>query len=183
LTKVSANLSPGSTVLFPPAVPGGAGPNVGGEWAYKASLVGAPGGASQGISSAGFGLFGPPDRFVTSGPFSNLQGAPSPGAVEYGITSAVDVPTPGSQAAINGSNALIKNSVTFFFTPSVALPGTLTAANFSHVSFQYGTALNNANDPNVPCNSRNCVDVPEPSTLLLLGSALAGVGAWRQKHV
>ena len=55
LTPVSAILPTGSTVLFGGYPTGG---NVGGEWAYVDGLIGAPGGADEGISSTGLGLFG-----------------------------------------------------------------------------------------------------------------------------
>src|SRR3989337_1555289 len=66
LTPYYATLGLGSSVLFAPA--GGEGPDVGGEWAYRGGLPGAPGDANQGLSSSGLGLFGPAERF----PRSNL---------------------------------------------------------------------------------------------------------------
>ena len=160
LTPYYATLGPGSTVLFAPA--GGAGPDVGGEWAYRGGLTGAPGGANQGISSTGLTLFGPGDLF----PGSNLQGPTSPDGLQYGITSAGDDPTTGNSMVTGGDGALIQNSVVFELgatTPG----GGFELSDISNVSFQYGTAL----------------AVPEPGTLMLLGSGLAILGFLKRKRL
>lgn len=151
LTPVSAILGIGSNVFFGSTDPGSV---VGGEWAYAASLSGAPNGATRGISSSGLGLFG-------SGNFpgSNLQGPASVNGLQYGITSAGDNTATGN-TPVTGTNALIKNSVVFTlsgigadFSPSAVI---------GNVSFQYGTALN---EPNIP----------EPATagMVALGAACA----------
>lgn len=151
LTKVSAVVGPGSTVLFGGTDPGGV---VGGEWAYADGLVGAPAGAVLGIGSAGLGLFGPGNLF----PGSNLQGPDSPDGLQYGITSAGDDPTTGNQK-VTGTEALIKNSVVFTFTFDPA-----TEFAVSNVTFQYGTSLDYNNV------------VPAPGAVLL---ALIGLGVVR----
>lgn len=137
LTRVSAVLAPGSTVLFGSTDPGGV---VGGEWAYLGGLSGAPHGASYGISSSGLGLFGAGDVF----PGSDLDPPGSPDGINYGITTAGDNPATGN-AAVTGASPLIKNSVVFTLS---GLPGGFDPMSvIGNVSFQYGTALD---EPNIP---------------------------------
>jgi hypothetical protein len=155
LGSVSAVLNSGSSVSYDSQPTGGI---VGGEWAYKRGLVGAPGGATEGISSAGFGLFGGPTF-----PGPDLASPAALGGVNYGITSAGDNSATGN-GGITGSNGLIKNSVVF--TLSGLGDISLTSDMIKDVSFQYGTALS---EPNVP--------VPEPTTMFLLGSGLVGLAA------
>jgi hypothetical protein len=128
LTPQSAIVPAGSSVLFGPT-----GPNnsVGGEWAYKASPMT---GFTQGISSAGLGIFGPGDVFPGSG---NLQGPADPDGIEYGITSAGDDPTTGN-AAVTGANALIKNAMVFTLS---GLPTNFDLTRINAVRLQYGTDL------------------------------------------
>src|SRR5262249_19247162 len=136
LTPVSAVLGNGSTVLFPdPAfAPSGTDPGgvVGGEWAYKSGLSGTPGSAKQGVSSSGYGLFGPSDLF----PVDDLQSPTSPDGLQYGLVSAGGVS--GSNPNLTGKYALIKNSVVFTLS---GLPQGFTTNDISNVWFQYGTDL------------------------------------------
>ena len=159
LTPVSALLGAGSTVWFGP-INGG---NVGGEWAYASGLIGAPGGARQGTSSTGLGLFGAGNF---GGP--NLQGPVSVDGLQYGITSAGDNPTTGN-AAVTGGFALIHDSVVFTLT---AVPADFSISN---VRFLYGTSLSETIIPS---------DTPVPdggSTIALLGFAMLGGGYLRRK--
>jgi hypothetical protein len=147
------------------------GGDVGGEWAYKSGLAGAPQGATEGISSAGFGLFGSSDLIGIVG----LAPPPSPDGPNYGILSAGDDTTTGN-SGVMGPGPLgdpkpqgqIKNQVVFTFTG--ALTGTATSSDISHVSFQYGTGLD---EPNFP-------PVPEPGAMLLLGAGLAGLWGYNR---
>jgi hypothetical protein len=162
LTPVSALLSGGSTVFFG----ANGGGNVGGEWAYGNSLVGAPGGLNQGFSSAGFGLFG-------DGNFNGSDLDP-PGAVNglnFGITSAGDNTATGN-AAVTGGFPLIKNQVTF------TLSGAGSSLSVNGAAFQYGTSLTE------PCIG-DCGPLqlaPEPSSLILLGSGLTGLALLKRKR-
>jgi hypothetical protein len=149
-----------SSVWFAP--PGGSGPDVGGEWAYATNLSGAPGGATQGISSAGLNLFSPTDRFGSA----NLQGPVSVNGLQYGITSAGDNPMTGNQA-VTGSNALIHNSVIFTLG---SLPVGFNLSSISNVRFQYGTALTDISFPGTPGTA-----VPEAPTMALIGFGLLGI--------
>ncbi len=139
---------------------------MGGEWGYASGLAGAPGGATSGISAVGFGLFGPSDRFDTS---SNLQGPTSLAGVNFGLI------TTGSLNTANGdidNSALIRTSVLLTLS---GLPSDYDlASGLSQVSLQYGSALT---DPNL-------APTPEPTTLLLLGTTLAGFGfaVRRRRH-
>lgn len=161
LASTSAVLASGSTVAFGPAPSGGV---VGGEWAYKDGLSGAPRGADEGISSAGLGLFGNPTF-----PGSNLQGPAAVGGMQYGILSAGDNSATGN-APVTGANAFIKNAV--IFTLSGLPPGfdPAAAGAISKVSFQYGT---NLSEPNIEGGRVVATVVPEPASIVLMG---VGVG-------
>ncbi len=154
LTRTSAVLGAGSSVVSGSSDAGGV---VGGEWAYKGGMVGAPHSAKYGISSSGLGLFGAGDRF----PGNNLDGPTSPAGLSYGITSAGDNSATGNGGLLG--TAVIRNSVVFTLggiSPSFDL------AKICNVSFQYGTDLS---EPNIQGN------VPAPGSMALLG--LAGLAS------
>ena len=161
-TDSSGNVSPWSTWPSP-------GPpvrSVGTEWAYKSDLVGAPLGATQGLSSAGLSLFGPEDRFETGYGDDVLSKPASPNGENLGIV-------PAGTTTVSGSlkkQLLICNSVSFTF----AGVGDLSSAadSIEKVAFLYGTALDGPS-----------VVVPEPSAFVLLVMAAIGILAytWRRK--
>jgi hypothetical protein len=132
--------------------------SVGTEWAYKSGLAGVPGGATQGLSSAGLNLFGAENRFETSYADDLLSPPASVDGENFGIV-------PAGTSTVSGSlknRALIRNSTQFTFTGVGDLSG--AADSIGAVEFLYGTAL----------DGPLLVVVPEPSTLVLLG--MAGLG-------
>jgi hypothetical protein len=135
--------------------------NVGGEFAYASGILAgvAPQNANQGISSAGYGIFG--DGNLNG---SNLTDTVAVGGIDFGIVGPSYVFGSGNNP--QDAAALIQNSVTFVF--DTAYTGT-SKYTFSDVNFQYGTGLN---DPNI---------APIPGSLLLLGSGVLGLIGLRRK--
>jgi hypothetical protein len=165
LTKISGVLSAGCC-----AVESGTNLTVcsgviGGSWAYAAGLRGAPGGANEGISSAGYSLFGPCNLF----PGSKLPGdGNAPDGVGGGLTSCVD---DGSK--YNGSlcgRPFIKDSAAFTLGN---VPTGVTLSGISNVSFGYGS---------LPDQVINAMPVPEPSTLILTGAGLLFLALFNRKR-
>ncbi len=152
LTRTSAVLGAGSTVFYDPdGQP--AGGVVGGEWAYRGGLIGAPGDRGYGISSTGIGLFGPGDVF----PGPDLSPPLSPNGLNYGLLSAGDDPATGN-GGVTGSDGLIKNSVVFTLGNAGA---DFDLGRIGRVQFFYGTAV-----------GEGSIDgVPTPGSLALLGLA------------
>lgn len=167
LTKASAVLANGVEVYFGGAPAGGV---VGGEWAYRGALAGAPGSAGLGISSTGLGLFGPGDRF----PGDDLDPPDSPSGLNYGLTSAGDDPTTGNWP-VTGKDPLIHGEVVFTLD---GLPsGFDVFTGISNVWFQYGTGLD---EPSFEGDGDDGVGgnyIPEPLTIFCMLGSLGAVGA------
>ena len=161
LGEVSALLSGGSTVLNSATQP--AGGVVGGEWAYKNNLGGNSSvqaffpGTNEGISSSGLGVFG-----NATFPGVNLAGPNAVDGMQYGIISGIA----GNANAAITSNPLVQNAVQFTLS---GVSASFNVLNITHVGFQYGTALGEHK-------------VPEPGTLLLLGSGLMGIALYRRRR-
>jgi hypothetical protein len=151
LTRLAGNLASGSGVVAAGTNVTIVGTDIGGSWTYKSGLSGAPGGANQGISSAGFGLFGPTDVFPGN-PLPGDSVIPDGGA--GGLTTVVDG---GTSDGLDG-RPLIQHAAEFVLGN---VPGSFTLDDISNVSFQYGTSL----------GEQNIVAVPEPSPMALATSA------------
>ena len=174
LTPVSAAVTAGSTVRYAALGAGG----VGAGWAYKGGLSGLPGGASEGISAAGYSSpsFGPSGNFGCGANCVMVNG------LDYGLLSLGDNPATGN-AGVTGKGPLIQDSVTFLLS---GLPGGFTDddLSLSNVAFQYGTALANCTGD---CNPEPCIGacqpttVPEPNMPLLIGAALVGWAVARRR--
>ncbi len=171
LSRTSAILAPGSVVkvggtgaLVP--VSGGV---VGGEWAYL-NNTNPPLPNNSGVSSVGLGVFGPGDLF----PGPNLEGPTSPDGVEFGITSLGDNLLTGN-GGLSGED-LIQNSVVFTLGGYTGDPSTDVTA----VTFQYGTAIDAPTYPGSPGGNPN---VPEPATLVLMGTAAIGLLVYRARRL
>ncbi|MBX3402648.1 MAG: hypothetical protein KF699_04460 [Phycisphaeraceae bacterium] len=157
LVAQSAALSEGSMVRWGDSEMGG---GVGGEWAFRAGLSGAPGGATYGISAAGLGLFGPHDAF----PGANLFGQNGPQGLDYGLLSAGDNPLTGN-TPVTGQFPLIQSGVVFTLS---GLPEDFELGAIGNVWVQYGTSLSE------PSYVVPIISVPAPgAAVMLAGGAFA----------
>ena len=170
LTPLSASLN-GSSVYD-----GSIKYNVGEGWQYKTFASGGPQGENAGISATGLGLFGPNGNFYT--PLPGQQSNPNLGGVDYGIVSAGDNPATGN-GGISGHGPFIKDSIVFTLT---AGQGFVLTDLGDSVVFQYGTSLTETHLTGTPpvTNPHDSPAVPEPSSMAIALTALAGAGFWRR---
>lgn len=164
LTPVSASL--GSSTVFYGSIVN----DVGEGWQYKSGTSGLPGGQTEGISGAGYGVFGPSGNFFSPG--VTLDG------LDYGLLSAGDNSGTGN-TGVTGHGPLINDSITFLLS---GLPVGFTeadlAADLTNVAFQYGTALSDVTEPCI--GSCGPARIPEPSLPLLVGAGLLAWGVTRR---
>ncbi|MCX7799672.1 MAG: hypothetical protein N2109_04945 [Fimbriimonadales bacterium] len=173
LSPVQAVLPTGVKVWLDGSIVTNHGSNVGGEWAYKPGLsIGTLTGL-HGIGSAGFGLFGPHDRFDTS---QNLSGPDNPDGLQYGIIPTISS-WPGSWNPKMIKEELISNAVLFTFetgsTELTVLPTGVWA--------QYGTDLD---EPRFRLTGDEIPPegiVPEPASFALAAGAF-GLAVWRRRR-
>lgn len=166
LTPVSATIPGGSSLLFSQNGPGIT--DVGGEWFYQTGLIGF-GGATQGLSTVGFGFS---QSNVFPGP--PLDGGPGNNQLAFGVVSTGEDPATGN-APVSGSRPLIKDTVVFALS---GLPSGFQLSEVSNVRFQYGT---NLTEPSFSGSSQ-IPEVPEPGTLLLVGSGVAAATLLRRRR-
>lgn len=178
LTPVSATVPAGSTVLFPEvanaSVPHDPLPLdvVGGEFAFRGDLSGAPGDAQYGISSVGLDLFGPGNLFP---PQIDLDKPKSPDGSNYGLTSAGDDPTTGKNPDVKGQEPIIQHEVVFTFC---GLPRCFNPSqSIYNVWFLYGTSWEQLPPP------VEQPPIPEPLTLLGVTAGLAGLGGYLRRRL
>jgi hypothetical protein len=167
LTVGTATVGGGSKVIDyqnPSVTVFSAGANVGGEWAFRDGISGAPAGDRYGISSIGTSLFGPGDRFDTG---SNLWAEESPNGLEYGIVGANDNLATGNGGVKNAGRFFIQHSVVFTLTGWTMISVADFKNVFSNVNFQYGT---NTGEPNITPPEFVTV-VPVPTGMALMGIA------------
>jgi hypothetical protein len=166
LTYTSANIC--ATCSYVGTVNNAGSSNVGAEWAYLFNAAGLGGGVTQdyGLSSAGYGIFGPGN--VLSGAPDQGGATTPPDGGDFGLLSAGYTPT-GDNGGITNNQPYIKNSAIFDLG---AYGGSLES--ISNIRFQYGTALTDTHFGS---------GVPEPATwaMMLLGFGGIGVSMRRRR--
>ncbi|MBF2020093.1 MAG: PEP-CTERM sorting domain-containing protein [Hydrococcus sp. C42_A2020_068] len=171
LTLNSVFLNNGSNLLHNGVVQTNPGdikaPPFAGGWALPNNFGSIPGGANQGLGTAGLGIF--------QGNVVNIPG--QGGNFNYGLVGS-GYTSAGDNAPVLASK-LIKNSIVF----NLSGVSGLAEQDISNVSFQYGTSLNETRIPGNPSTTPPPVrDVPEPSTTAAIGLlALSSLGLLKKK--
>ena len=178
LGYADADLSSGSVFLHTATLVG-SGSDVGAEWAYASSAGGLGSGVTQsyGLSSAGYGLFGPGDTLCCTPLHPDRGGSTTPpNGGDFGLVSAGWLAADDANGFVT-QGPHIDNSVTFLLTGF----DPLLLSGISGVRFQYGTSLSETNIPGVTGSNSPLSAIPEPASLLLLGSGM-GIAARRLRR-
>ena len=151
-------------------IPGSAGADVGGNYAYQADLdmswvIGARG-ADQGIAGVGYDLGR--DDFAGATPFPGEEGSFPAFPLQYGIVPELGEDNYWGDAREN--LPLVQQPVVYrqmLFTFDIMGDTDFDARRIHDVGFAYGTDLD---------------VIPEPATLTLLGVGLVGLGVRRYRR-
>jgi hypothetical protein len=161
LHPVAVSLGSGSTV-----VNGSGDPSL--NWQYVSGLNG-PHGATQGLSAAGYGLFGPRGNFCSGANCGNLlQG------IDWGIVNSAYVAGSGngsisSRPMIRDTAVFVLSGIAADFDPSSAV---------ETVSAQYSASLTGKNIV-APAPG----GIPEPSTYVLMGTGFMLLSFIRRQRI
>lgn len=162
LTPVSMSLGAGSSIVNGSGDPS---PN----WRYDAGLNG-PGGATQGVSAAGYGLFGSRGNFCSGANCGNLlQG------IDWGLVDAAYIAGSGN-GSIAGEPMILDTAV---FQLSGISSGFDPSVDVSNVSAQFTATLTDS----VNIAGIDPPGVPEPSAYCLIGTGMIVVSLIRRKRV
>jgi hypothetical protein len=171
LTPVSATASELVDVSTGTQTNPSANANVGGGWQYLTGISFQ--GDNAGISSTGLNIFGPGGNFTPTA--TNNCGNTMLDGLACGILPTGDGTTglaADAAGGITGHGPLAYNQVTFTLTYTCPMGGCASAPTFSNVFGQYGTSTSDFHTA-----------IPEPTSILLLGTGLAFIGKFLKRRL